>query len=140
MNRVIVAGFAADLGAAAVQQCTSADRVVDVCARDVLQIGVLSVCRGLTPTVNQGPRFDGRSGNQRFSTRRIGQGDASTVDRLAAVHRDNAPVLVFVDIGGSFNNDTACVDCAPGNVDDHLTHDVVPFMHARFGVSRRSSN
>ena len=58
-----------------------------------------------------------------------------TVDDFAATHDGEAPVLVFVDSGGSFNNDTECVNGVRGNAADHLTKDVVPFMVSSFGVS-----
>lgn len=50
------------------------------------------------------------------------------VDDFAAAHDGNAPVLVFVDSGGAFNNDTECVNGSRGNAADHLTKDVVPLM------------
>jgi S-formylglutathione hydrolase FrmB len=59
-----------------------------------------------------------------------------TIDELAATHDGNAPVFVFVDSGGAFNNDTECVNGTRGNAADHLTKDVVPEMISRFGVSR----
>jgi len=63
-------------------------------------------------------------------------GDAiKTVDDYAAANGGNAPVLVFVDTGGAFNNDTECVNGPRGNSADHLTKDVVPFMEANYGVS-----
>jgi S-formylglutathione hydrolase FrmB len=58
-----------------------------------------------------------------------------TVDDFAIGHRGNAPVLVFVDSGGAFNNDTECVNGTRGNAADHLTKDVPPFMEATYGVS-----
>ncbi|HEY1840139.1 MAG TPA: alpha/beta hydrolase-fold protein [Mycobacterium sp.] len=58
-----------------------------------------------------------------------------TIDDLAATHGGNAPVFVFVDSGGAFNNDTECVNGSRGNAADHLTKDVVPFMISKFGVS-----
>jgi S-formylglutathione hydrolase FrmB len=58
-----------------------------------------------------------------------------TLDDFAATHGGNAPVVVFVDSGGSFNNDTECVNGTRGNAADHLTKDVVPFMVSTFGVS-----
>jgi S-formylglutathione hydrolase FrmB len=58
-----------------------------------------------------------------------------TIDQFAAAHHGYAPVLVFVDPGGSFNNDTECVNGLRGNSADHLTKDVVPYMEAKFGVS-----
>ncbi|MGY4651418.1 S-formylglutathione hydrolase FrmB [Mycobacterium sp. URHB0021] len=58
-----------------------------------------------------------------------------TLDDFASAHRGNAPVVVFVDSGGAFNNDTECVNGVRGQAADHLTKDVVPFMEANFGVS-----
>ncbi len=65
---------------------------------------------------------------------------AKTIDDFAAAHGGNAPVFVFVDSGGSFNNDTECVNGSRGNAADHLTKDVVPFMISRFRVSPASHN
>jgi len=62
-----------------------------------------------------------------------------TIDDFAAAHGGNAPVLVFVDSGGAFNNDTECVNGVRGNAADHLTKDVVPFMISKFGVSPEQS-
>ena len=43
-------------------------------------------------------------------------GDAiKTIDDFAAAHHGNAPVFVFVDPGGAFNNDTECVNGSRGN-------------------------
>jgi S-formylglutathione hydrolase FrmB len=62
-------------------------------------------------------------------------GDAITpIDQFAAAHGGNAPVFVFVDVGGSFNNDTECVDGPRGNVADHLTKDIPPYVTSTFGV------
>jgi S-formylglutathione hydrolase FrmB len=63
-----------------------------------------------------------------------------TVDDFAAAHGGNAPVLVFVDAGGAFNNDTECVNGTRGNAADHLTKDVVPYMIAHYGVSPNRAN
>jgi S-formylglutathione hydrolase FrmB len=65
---------------------------------------------------------------------------AKTIDDLAAAHGGNAPVFVFVDSGGAFNNDTECVNGIRGNAADHLTKDVVPFMVSRYGVSPAAAN
>jgi S-formylglutathione hydrolase FrmB len=63
-------------------------------------------------------------------------GDAvKTADDFAAAHAGNAPVLVFVDAGGTFRNDTECVNGVRGNSADHLTRDVVPYLVSHFGVS-----
>ncbi|MGL5445482.1 MAG: alpha/beta hydrolase, partial [[Mycobacterium] stephanolepidis] len=71
----------------------------------------------------------------------IRSGNAVEVaDAFAGQHGGNAPVMVFVDAGGSFNNDTECVNGPRGNSADHLTKDVVPFMVSRFGVSPRPQN
>ncbi|HYO04828.1 MAG TPA: alpha/beta hydrolase-fold protein [Mycobacterium sp.] len=64
----------------------------------------------------------------------------NTVDDFAAANGGNAPVLVFVDTGGAFNNDTECVNGSRGNSADHLTKDVVPFMEANYGVSPNRAN
>ena len=58
-----------------------------------------------------------------------------TIDNFAAAHGGNAPVFVFVDVGGSFNNDTECVDGPRGNVAAHLTKDVPPYLTGTFGVN-----
>ena len=58
----------------------------------------------------------------------------ATADNYAATHGGYSPVLVFVDSGGSFNNDTECVNGLRGNAADHLVEDVVPYMVSRFGV------
>lgn len=66
-------------------------------------------------------------------------GAVTTIDEFAAAHGGNAPVLVFVDSGGSFNNDTECVNGPRGNAADHLVEDVVPYMVSEFGVSATAS-
>jgi S-formylglutathione hydrolase FrmB len=63
-----------------------------------------------------------------------------SVDDFAAAHGGSAPVLVFVDSGGSFNTDTECVNGPRGNAADHLTDDVVPYLISHFGVSADPSN
>ncbi len=67
-------------------------------------------------------------------------GAITTIDDFAARHGGNAPVFVFVDSGGAFNNDTECVNGPRGNAADHLTKDVVPFMVSNFGVSANREN
>ena len=64
----------------------------------------------------------------------------ATIDDFAARHDGNAPVFVFADSGGAFNNDTECVNGVRGNAADHLTKDVVPYMRANFGVSEDPAN
>jgi len=64
----------------------------------------------------------------------------NTIDAFAAAHGGNAPVFVFVDSGGAFNNDTECVNGSRGNAADHLTKDVVPYMISKFGVSADPAN
>ncbi|PEG34048.1 hypothetical protein CQY20_27565 [Mycolicibacterium agri] len=59
----------------------------------------------------------------------------TTIDDFAAAHHGYAPVFVFVDPGGAFNNDTECVNGSRGNAADHLTKDVVPYMISKYGVS-----
>jgi S-formylglutathione hydrolase FrmB len=58
-------------------------------------------------------------------------GAVQTIDDFAAAHGGNAPVFVFVDSGGAFNNDTECVNGSRGNAADHLTKDVVPPLEFR---------
>lgn len=64
----------------------------------------------------------------------------ATADGFAAAHGGYAPVLVFVDAGGTFRNDTECVNGRRGNAADHLNKDVVPFVISTFKVSARQSN
>ena len=63
-----------------------------------------------------------------------------TLDNFAALHRGYAPVVVFVDATGTFNNDTECVNGPRGNAADHLTKDVVPYVIRHFGVSPEPAN
>ncbi|HUO39210.1 MAG TPA: alpha/beta hydrolase-fold protein, partial [Mycobacterium sp.] len=63
-----------------------------------------------------------------------------TIDEFASAHHGYAPVLVFVDATGAFNNDTECVNGPRGNAADHLTKDVVPYMISNFGVSADRAN
>ena len=63
-----------------------------------------------------------------------------TIDDFASAHRGYAPVLVFVDATGRFNNDTECVNGPRGNAADHLTKDVVPYMISNFRVSADRAN
>jgi S-formylglutathione hydrolase FrmB len=57
-------------------------------------------------------------------------------DSYAAAHGGVAPVLVFADAGGTFNNDTECVDGPRGDAASHLTRDVIGFVEQTYGVSR----
>jgi S-formylglutathione hydrolase FrmB len=63
----------------------------------------------------------------------------NTIDDFAAAHGGNAPVFVFVDTGGSFNNDTECVNGSRGNAADHLTKDVVPYLVSNYRISPDSA-
>ncbi|HEY2501171.1 MAG TPA: alpha/beta hydrolase-fold protein [Mycobacterium sp.] len=63
-----------------------------------------------------------------------------TIDEFASAHGGYAPVLVFADATGAFNNDTECVNGARGNAADYLTKDVVPYMIADFRVSADRAN
>ncbi|OMB94336.1 hypothetical protein A5733_14245 [Mycobacterium sp. NS-7484] len=58
-----------------------------------------------------------------------------TLDQFAAFHHGYAPVVVFPDATGAFNNDTECVNGPRGNAADHLTEDVRPYVISHFGVS-----
>ncbi|MET0315668.1 MAG: hypothetical protein ABW188_02495, partial [Rhodococcus fascians] len=55
------------------------------------------------------------------------------VDDYARQHGGQAPILVFADAGGSFNNDTECVNGPRGNSADHLTREVRPYVTQHFG-------
>ncbi|MGB8408065.1 MAG: alpha/beta hydrolase-fold protein [Mycobacterium sp.] len=59
----------------------------------------------------------------------------ATVDDYAKQHGGAAPILVFADSSGSFNNDTECVNGPRGDAADHLTKDVRPYVVSQFGVS-----
>ncbi|MGE2731224.1 alpha/beta hydrolase [Mycolicibacterium vaccae] len=61
-----------------------------------------------------------------------------TLDTFAAAHHGYAPVFVFADPGGTFDNDTECVNGPRGNSADHLVRDVVPYVESHFGVSTAS--
>ena len=63
-----------------------------------------------------------------------------TIDDFAVRHGGNAPVFVFADSGGAFNNDTGCVNGPRGNAGDYLTKDVVPYVISSFGVSDDPAN
>jgi S-formylglutathione hydrolase FrmB len=63
-----------------------------------------------------------------------------TVDDYASAHDGYAPVLVFVDATGAFDNDTECVNGNRGNAEDHLIKDVVPFVISNFAVSDQRSH
>lgn len=67
-------------------------------------------------------------------------GAIQVLDDFAAAHGGYAPVFVFVDPGGTFNNDTECVNGVRGNSADHLVKDVVPWMKSAYGVSASPAN
>lgn len=67
-------------------------------------------------------------------------GAVKILDDFAAAHGGYAPVFVFVDPGGTFNNDTECVNGPRGNSADHLVKDVVPYMKSSYGVSASPAN
>jgi S-formylglutathione hydrolase FrmB len=62
------------------------------------------------------------------------------IDDYAKTHGGAAPVFVFVDSSGSFNNDTECVDGPRGNAADHLAKEVRPYVISRFGTSSDPAN
>ncbi|MFC7752153.1 alpha/beta hydrolase [Tsukamurella soli] len=70
---------------------------------------------------------------------RLGNATA-TADGYAKAHNGVTPILVFVDSGGSFNNDTECVDGPRGNAASHLTKDVRPYVINTFDASSAASN
>jgi S-formylglutathione hydrolase FrmB len=62
---------------------------------------------------------------------RVG-GAVRSADDYAARHQGTAPILVFVDTGGTFNNDTECVNGPRGHVADHLVQDLPPYIESTF--------
>ncbi|MCV7230596.1 alpha/beta hydrolase-fold protein [Mycolicibacterium komossense] len=62
------------------------------------------------------------------------------IDSYAHNNAGVAPIFVFVDSGGRFNNDTECVDGPRGNSADHLTKDVRPYVISQFGASSQAAN
>lgn len=63
----------------------------------------------------------------------------ATIDDFARAHGGVAPVFVFPDSSGSFNNDTECVNGVRGNAADHLTKEVRPYVVSKFGASADAS-
>ncbi|MEU7629358.1 alpha/beta hydrolase-fold protein [Nocardia sp. NPDC049220] len=57
------------------------------------------------------------------------------VDKFTTANGGSAPIMVFVDSSGSFNNDTECVNGPRGNAADHLTRDVPHYVESTFGAS-----
>ncbi len=71
----------------------------------------------------------------------VRQGNAAAaMDSFAAGHGGVAPVLLFPDTGGKFNNDTECVNGPRGNVADHITKELMPYVVSQFGTSSRPDN
>lgn len=64
----------------------------------------------------------------------------STVDAYARTHAGAAPIPVFPDVGGSFNNDTECVDGPRGNVTTHLVDEVRPYVVSHFDADSSAAN
>jgi S-formylglutathione hydrolase FrmB len=62
------------------------------------------------------------------------------IDAYAHDHGGLAPIFVFADSGGRFNNDTECVNGPRGDSADHLTKDVRPYVISQFGASANASN
>jgi S-formylglutathione hydrolase FrmB len=62
------------------------------------------------------------------------------IDNYAKAHGGQAPVFVFVDSSGSFNNDTECVNGPRGNAADHLTKDVRAYVVSQFRASSDPAN
>ena len=59
----------------------------------------------------------------------------AVIDGYAREHGGQAPIFVFIDPGGVFNNDTECVNGPRGNAADHFTKEVRPYVISRFGAS-----
>ncbi|WP_407939474.1 alpha/beta hydrolase [Nocardia terrae] len=58
-----------------------------------------------------------------------------SVDDFAKSNNGLTPILVFVDSGGAFNNDTECVNGPRGDAADHLTKDVPAYVESTFDAS-----
>ncbi|MBP2355017.1 enterochelin esterase-like enzyme [Kribbella aluminosa] len=56
-------------------------------------------------------------------------------DAYAHLHRGYAPILVFADATGHFDNDTECVNGPRGNAADHLAKDIPKYVEKTFGAS-----
>jgi S-formylglutathione hydrolase FrmB len=65
---------------------------------------------------------------------------AVKMDSFAAAHGGAAPILLFPDTGGRFNNDTECVNGPRGNVADHITKELAPYVVSQFGASSHPDN
>ncbi|TSD98092.1 hypothetical protein FOS14_13940 [Skermania sp. ID1734] len=70
---------------------------------------------------------------------RIG-GIVPQLDAYAAAHGGSAPILVFPDTGGTFTNDTECVNGPRDNSATHLTAEVVPYVEKTFNASTAAAN
>jgi len=64
----------------------------------------------------------------------------TTIDNFARTHGGMAPIFVFADSSGSFNNDTECVNGPRGNAADHLTKEVRPYVVSQFAASTAASD
>ena len=70
----------------------------------------------------------------------VAGGAQETLDDFAGKHGGYAPIVVFVDSSGTFNNDTECVNGPRGMAADHITRDVVPYVISEFGASSDPAN
>lgn len=93
---------------------------------------------GPTPPVLPAAEMIGGEFNTPADWIRLGSA-TQTADRYAAQHGGHAPILVFVDSGGSFNNDTECVDGPRGAAASHLIKDVRPYIVSTFGAAADAS-
>jgi S-formylglutathione hydrolase FrmB len=64
----------------------------------------------------------------------------AVMDHYAQQHHGYAPIMVFVDPGGTFNNDTECVNGPRGNVATHLTAEVRPYVISHYAASANPEN
>ncbi|WP_194290961.1 alpha/beta hydrolase [Nocardia aurantia] len=62
------------------------------------------------------------------------------IDKFTAANNGQAPIMVFIDSSGSFNNDTECVNGPRGDAADHLTKDVPSYVEQKFGASADPAN
>jgi S-formylglutathione hydrolase FrmB len=63
-------------------------------------------------------------------------GALKMLDDFAAFHHGYAPIVVFPDSTGAFDNDTECVNGTRGNAADHVIKEVVPYVASHFGAQQ----
>ncbi|WP_254205167.1 alpha/beta hydrolase [Nocardia alni] len=70
---------------------------------------------------------------------RVG-GILPSLDAYAEAHGGWSPILVFPDTGGTFTNDTECVNGPRDDSATHLTAEVAPYVEKTFGAATDPAN